>query len=521
MSSASSTPSNRHQYSFADSSISEPSTPSSLRSTDPSSSPYVGSSVDNPASSPARASNVSQASSLSSRLSRLFTPSSSRNSSFRASDATATARAPLNVHLNLTQSGRRHSPLMDVQPEPAGTIHQEPNQLKVAAIMVVERNGQEENAIDPAKLLTGDIVKKVSVQGAGSFSHISGKEFLFNSLKRYSDRDLINIEVQRRDIIIRRRAKLLNVNKKILQDLIDHSHHFTFEDYSLQECKSFQEEQHARMKVEGERLKCSSLQVSVHQPQIDTCYSMVVVPQRSSMQDETVLQRSTNLMRFNNMQDETVLQAMSWIKASQISGVPLTFLSIQIEPFVLELEQRSANNDLSSIVSTSTYGLQQSYRPARLDVVRAIRIWFKFDQFSEFKVTLQPREGDNRLGLEIKRTEEGFCHVTKVIEHTAADRANLNSYLGNARALGKLLLVTRVGNEKVLPWFISDGEVSCFNVDSICAKLAGYRDARLPAFIHILVATATALEAPKTAEAGFFNSPPSPASVFNNEHCAA
>ncbi|MCO5589310.1 hypothetical protein L7F22_043276 [Adiantum nelumboides] len=520
MSSASSTPSNRHQYSFADSSISEPSTPSSLTSTNPSSSPYVGSSVDTPASSPARAPNESQTSS-SSMLSRLFTPARLRSSSFRASDATATARAPLNVHLNLTQSGRRHSPLLDVQPE-LGTIHQELNQLKVAAIKVVERNGREENAIDPVKLLTGDIVKKVSVQGAGSFSSISGKEFLFNSLKRYSERDLINIEVQRpgRDIIIRRRAKLLNVNKKILQDLNDHSHHFTFEDYSQQECKSFQEEQHARMKVKGERLKCSSLQVSIHQPQIDTCYSVVVVPQRSNMQDETVLQRSTDLMRFNNMQDETVLQAMSWIKASQISGVPLTFLSIHIEPFVLELEQRFTDNDLSSMVSTGTYGLQQSLRPARLDVVRAIRIWFKFDQFSELQVKLQPLEGDNRLGLEIKRTEEGFCHVTKVIEHTAADRANLNSYLDNAMALGKLLLVTRVGNEKVLPWFISDGEVSCFNVDSICAKLAGYRDARLPAFIHIL-APATALEVPTTAEAGLLNPPSSPASVFNNEHCAA
>ncbi|MCO5560468.1 hypothetical protein L7F22_014083 [Adiantum nelumboides] len=171
------------------------------------------------------------------------------------------------------------------------------------------------------------------------------------------------------------------------------------------------------------------------------------------------------------------------------------------------LQQRSANNVLSSVTSTGTYGLQESQRAACLDVVRATRIWYGFE-FPELQVPLKAEEGENHLVVNIERTKGGFCHVTEVVADTAADRAGLSSYLWNAQTLEKLLLVTRVGDEKILPWLISDEYVSCF-VHSICTKLPAYRDAHHPAFIHILAA-------PTTKEAL------SPAIVFHyGKNCAA
>ncbi|MCO5589309.1 hypothetical protein L7F22_043275 [Adiantum nelumboides] len=330
------------------------------------------------------------------------------------------------------------------------------NQQKVVGIKVDKAGNRNVSN----KLLTGDIVIEVHIVGHGSVSSTSGKDFLFKSLKDFSGHELI-IKVKRQGTVLDSRAKLFK--KKTLQDSLDPSHRFTFEDHdSPQVCERMQERQHKCMKVMRVMMDYRSALAAeaMDHREIKTCYSMLVVPQSDDM-------------------DEAVLQAMSWFYESKISGVPLKFLNIQTEPFVLrQLEQKSA-----------------------------IRIWFKFE-FPEVKVDLKAAIGAP-LGLSIEKTNQGFCHVTRA-DGGAAKEAGLDKRLTTAEKLGnethtgstaanaanrnnaeavigkKLLVITRVGKEKVLPWSICDGNLKCFSVLSIGDKLAACRDAKCPASIYIL-----------------------------------
>ncbi|MCO5548182.1 hypothetical protein L7F22_001640 [Adiantum nelumboides] len=329
------------------------------------------------------------------------------------------------------------------------------NQQKVVGIKVIKAG----NNTDSNKLLTGDIVIEVHIVGHGSVSSTSGKDFLFKSLKDFSGRELI-IKVKRQGTVLDSRAKLSK--NKNLQDSLDPSHRFTFEDHNpRQVCERMQEREHECMKVTRVMMDYCSLAANAgDHRQIKTCYSMLVVPQSDNM-------------------DKAVSQAMSWFYESKNSGVPLKFLNIQTEPFVLgQLEQKSA-----------------------------IRIWFKF-KFPEVKVELKAAIGAP-LGLSIEKTNQGFCHVTRA-DAGAAKEAGLDKRLTTAKKLGnkthagstaanaanrnnaeavigkKLLVITRVGKEKVLPWSICDGNLKCFSVLSIGDKLAACRDAECPASVYIL-----------------------------------
>ncbi|KAI5071175.1 hypothetical protein GOP47_0013426 [Adiantum capillus-veneris] len=401
------------------------------------SSHYTSSPFDAPAPTP-RASTASR-SSWPSMFSRASSSSSARNGSPRASNTIST---PL--------GSREMSPRSDAESE-AGTSREAENQQKVVGIKVKK----EGNAANIDKLLTGDIVKNVSFEGKKNstitLSSNHGKQGLFGGLRQYSclGQKLIITVVRQGRGTFSTEAKLVNKNFKtssnlILQDFQDQFHEFTFEDYnSPQEFRSLQEEQLQGMKVKAATMDISkSLQAMDNDPQTDSCYSMVVVPHWN-----------TNLSRFDNM-EETVSQAMSWFNASKISGVPLYFLNIQTEPFILQLESFS-NSDLSSISSTGAYGLHPSRGAASLDVVRAIRIWFQFE-FPELKIDLEASQTKELLGVGIGGTAEGFCYVTHVGVDTPASSTDLDKKLKDARTLKKKLLVTRVGNEKVLPWFMSD-----------------------------------------------------------------
>ncbi|KAI5071179.1 hypothetical protein GOP47_0013430 [Adiantum capillus-veneris] len=376
-------------------------------------------------------------------------------------------------------SGRTTS---DTQSE-AGTSREaeDHNQQKFVCIKV----NKEGNASNTApKLLTGDIVKNVSLEGKKkatiTLSSDRGKQALLDGLRQYScpgQKLIITVLRQGRGEPFTTEAKLVNKNLKttsnpiILQDRQDQSHEFTFEDYK--EWMKAQVEQLEGMKVKAATVDISELlQATPNDSHIGSCYSMVVVPQWN-----------TKFSRFNNV-DETVSQARSWFNASINSGVPLLFINIQTEPFVLDLES-SSYGGLSSISSTGTYGLQPSRGAASLDVVRAIRMWFRFE-FPEFEIELQANQAEEFLGVGIGGTTEGFCHVTHVGPDTAASRKHLHTKLEVADRLEKKLVVTQVGNEKVLPWFISDRKIRCFNVQSILDILSAYRRACRPISLHIL-----------------------------------
>ncbi|RRT58591.1 hypothetical protein B296_00029903 [Ensete ventricosum] len=67
-----------------------------------------------------------------------------------------------------------------------------------------------------------------------------------------------------------------------------------------------------------------------------------------------------------------------------------------------------------------------------------------------------------------------------------------------ARA-SKLLVVSRIGNEKVLPWMVStSGAISCFDTVSLSQKLSLHRHALKPILLNLFMWDASALAQPRT-----------------------
>ncbi|RRT68565.1 hypothetical protein B296_00015147 [Ensete ventricosum] len=84
----------------------------------------------------------------------------------------------------------------------------------------------------------------------------------------------------------------------------------------------------------------------------------------------------------------------------------------------------------------------------------------------------------------------GFIYISSVADDdragVAAARTRLGElYRGAARA-SKLLVVSRVGNEKVLPWMIStSGSTRCFDTVSLSQKLSLHRHTLKPVLLHL------------------------------------
>ncbi|KAI3701527.1 hypothetical protein L6452_26683 [Arctium lappa] len=60
------------------------------------------------------------------------------------------------------------------------------------------------------------------------------------------------------------------------------------------------------------------------------------------------------------------------------------------------------------------------------------------------------KEGDTKLGFAIGRTEEGFIHVTSVIEDdqdSPSTRSGLSNLYMEAKRARKLLVISRISNQ--------------------------------------------------------------------------
>jgi hypothetical protein len=69
-----------------------------------------------------------------------------------------------------------------------------------------------------------------------------------------------------------------------------------------------------------------------------------------------------------------------------------------------------------------------------------------------------------------------------------SSRSGLRDLFNRAKEAFKLLVISRVSNEKVLPWMISSsGSVRCFDTISLSQKLSLHRLAVRPIELHLLV----------------------------------
>ncbi|CAL9079323.1 unnamed protein product [Musa textilis] len=192
-----------------------------------------------------------------------------------------------------------------------------------------------------------------------------------------------------------------------------------------------------------------------------------------------------------NPVEDTLARADTWLSSSQASGVPIVFMHIQTEPLLTKISGETASTtvnmgplaDLSNVANASLYGFED-YHGVDIGVVRAVRLWYAPAE-GEMAFEIEPREGDTKLGFSISRTDEGFIYISSVEDDdgtgVAAGRSGLKKLYEAAAAASKLLVVSRVGTEKVLPWMVStSGAIRCFDTVSLSQKLSLHRHALKP-----------------------------------------
>lgn len=226
---------------------------------------------------------------------------------------------------------------------------------------------------------------------------------------------------------------------------------------------------------------------------------LLPVPEASCFLSLLLLPRATDgsNTRYNCLED-TLARADAWLRSSQASGVPIAFMNVQTEALLTKISGETALttvnmgslSDLAGMASASLYGFED-YHGVDIGVVRAVRLWYTAAA-GEAALELRLRPGDTRLGFAISRTEEGFIYVSSVAEEgtpgVASARSGLLELHRAARRASKLLVVSRVGGEKVLPWMASTaGDVKCFDTVSLSQKLSLHRHALRPIMLHFLM----------------------------------
>ncbi|RZS27020.1 hypothetical protein BHM03_00060448 [Ensete ventricosum] len=201
--------------------------------------------------------------------------------------------------------------------------------------------------------------------------------------------------------------------------------------------------------------------------------------------------------RYSSLED-TLSRANAWFNASQASGVPVAFSSLQTEALLTKISGETASStvnmgslaDLSNLANVSLYGFED-YHGVDIGVVRAVRLWYT-PIAGEMPLEIMLQEGDTKLGFAISRTEEGFIYISSVTDDNnsgvAAARSGLKELFKEASEASKLLVISRVGDEKVLPWMVStSGAIRCFDTVSLSQKLSLHRHALKPILLHLLM----------------------------------
>ncbi|KAG2578094.1 hypothetical protein PVAP13_6NG204500 [Panicum virgatum] len=196
--------------------------------------------------------------------------------------------------------------------------------------------------------------------------------------------------------------------------------------------------------------------------------------------------------------EDTLARADAWLMASQSSGVPIVHKNVQIEPLLTKISGDTALStvnmgslgDLANVATMSLYGFED-YHGVDIGVVRALRLWYA-PVAGELALEIKLQPGDTRLGFAISRTEEGFIYVSSVADEStpgvASTRSGLLELYRRARRASRLLVVSRVGREKVLPWAISaTGDVRCADTVSLSQLLSLHRHALRPVTLAFLM----------------------------------
>lgn len=223
------------------------------------------------------------------------------------------------------------------------------------------------------------------------------------------------------------------------------------------------------------------------------------IPNSSSFLSMLILPKASDPAAYSyNPLEDTLARANSWLISSQASGVPIMFINVQTEGLLTKISGERASStvctgslsDLSNLANVSLYGFED-YHGVDIGVLRAVRLWYT-PAAGELAIEITLQEGDTKLGFAISRTEEGFIYISSVIDEddieAPSTRSGLASLYKEAAKASKKLVISRVSNEKVLPWMVaSSGAIRCFDTVSLSHKLSLHRHALRPILIHVLL----------------------------------
>lgn len=285
-------------------------------------------------------------------------------------------------------------------------------------------------------------------------------------------------------------------NKYILRSIADPNYSVGFTDRSEAECFELQASRSSRIVSALQRAKLQDGYVGY--PWEKRMQELLNVPNSSSFLSLLLLPKASDRVasRYNDLED-TLARANAWLHASQASGVPIVFMNIQTESLLTKISGETASStvnagslsDLSNLAHVSLYGFED-YHGVDIGVVRAVRLWYA-PLCGEFAIEVEIQEDDTKLGFAISRTEEGFIFISSVMdgdENAPSTRSGLSNLYKEAKSASRLLVVSRVSNEKVLPWMVSStGAVRCFDTVSLSQKLSLHRHAKVPILIHVFL----------------------------------
>lgn len=280
----------------------------------------------------------------------------------------------------------------------------------------------------------------------------------------------------------------------MLRAIDDPNYALGFSDRTETECLRLQDSRIDRMVNELARTPLQDGYVSY--PWARRMLEMLSVPNSSNFYSMLLLPKASDKVsfRYNDLED-TLARANAWLNSSQASGVPIVFVNIQTESLLTKISGETASStvsagslsDLSNVASTSLYGFED-YHGVDIGVVRAVRLWFS-PLGGEAPIEIKIEDHDTKLGFAISRTEEGFIYISSVIEGDNAApswQSGLSNLYKEATSECKLLVVSRISNQKVLPWMVSpSGAIRCFDTVSLSQKLSLHLHAKVPIILHV------------------------------------
>ncbi|GAB4856072.1 hypothetical protein Ancab_024712 [Ancistrocladus abbreviatus] len=290
--------------------------------------------------------------------------------------------------------------------------------------------------------------------------------------------------------------KEAGAKKYVLRAIDDPNYTIRFADRTEAECFQLQASRTSRMHY---ALSTAPLQDGyVSYPWDKKIQGMLSIPYSSSYLSILFLPKVSDRLghRYNDLED-TLARGNAWLVACQASGVPIIFRNIQTESLLTKISGETASptvntsslTDLSNLANASLYGFED-YHGVDIGVVRAVRLWYS-SVAGETKLEIEIKEADIKLGFAISRTEEGFIYVSSVVEgdeDAPSARSGLSDMYREATSASKLLVISRINNQKVLPWIVSpSGAIRSFDTVSLSQKLSLHRHAKVTIPLHVFM----------------------------------